>query len=66
MARFDPHAYPDRLAFEAHAHRIRAEAIDKAFAAMAAWLQTRQRSLRTRLGNLTAADGLHPHRHSTH
>ena len=33
MARFDPNAYPDRLAFEAHAHRIRAEEIDKAFIA---------------------------------
>jgi len=66
MARFDPHAYPDRLAFEAHAHRIRAEEMSKAFAAVAAWLEIGQRSLMRRLGHLTAADGFHPHRHSTH
>ncbi len=39
MARFDPNTYPDRLAFEAYARRIRSEEIDKAFHAAGTWLQ---------------------------
>ena len=39
MARFDPNTYPDRLAFEEHARRIRSEEIDKAFHAAGTWLQ---------------------------
>ena len=66
MARFDPHAYPDRLAFEAHARRTRAVEIDKAFAAAGAWLETRQRSVVRSLGNPTTSGWFHPHRHSAH
>ncbi len=35
MARFDPNTYPDRLAFEANARRIRAEEIDRIYVAVA-------------------------------
>ena len=66
MARFDPHAYPDRLAFEAHAHRIRAEEIDKAFSATAAWLNARQHGMTGRLRALATSVAAHSHRHSTH
>ena len=66
MARFDPHAYPDRLAFEAHAHQIRAEEIGKAFVATAAWLNARQHGMTGRLRTLATSVAAHSHRHSTH
>ena len=49
MARLDPNTYPDRLAFEAHVRRIRREEIGKAFRALIAWLQGRQRELSVRV-----------------
>jgi len=66
MARFDPNAYPDRLAFEAYAHRIRAEEIDKAFSATAAWLNARQHEMTGRLHALASSVAEHSHWHSTH
>lgn len=66
MARFDPDAYPDRLAFEAYAHRIRAEEIDKAFRATAAWLNAWQHEMTGRLRALATSVVAHSHRHSTH
>jgi hypothetical protein len=66
MARFDPNTYPDRLAFEANARRIRAEEIGKAFSASLAWLEARQRGLTRRVGKFAAAVSTHSHRHSTH
>jgi hypothetical protein len=66
MARFDPNAYPDRLAFEAHAHRIRAAEIDKAFIATAAWLKNWQRETISHLRKLATSVSAHSHGHSTH
>jgi hypothetical protein len=45
MARFDPHSYPDRLGFEAYAHRVRQEALRETFAPLAAWLAGRWHAL---------------------
>lgn len=55
MARFDPMTYPDRLAFEAHARRIRAEELGKALDAAVAWLEGRGRRLAGRLRKLSSA-----------
>ena len=66
MARFDPETYPDRLAFEANARRIRATEIDKAFHAVAAWLKGGERMLAHRLHTFATAAAAHSHRHSTH
>jgi len=66
MARFDPNTYPDRLAFEAHAHRIRAEEIGKAFSAAAAWLNAWQHETTSHLRKLATSVATHSHRHSTH
>jgi hypothetical protein len=65
MARFDPNTYPDRLAFEAHARRIRTEEIGKAFCVAVAWLQGRQHELKSRLGKFAAADSTHSNRYLT-
>ena len=64
MARFDPSTYPDRLAFEANAHRVRAEEIGRTFAAAAAWLHDRQQAFATRAARIAAAAGARSHRHS--
>jgi len=66
MARFDPNAYPDRLAFEAHARRIRAEETGKAFDAAIVWLGARRDELTNRFGRFVAAASTHSQRHSTH
>ena len=66
MARFDPNTYPDRLAFEANARRIRAEEIGKAFGAAVTWLGAREHELAGRIGKFAAAASTHLHRHSTH
>jgi len=66
MARFDPDTYPDRLAFEAHAHRIRAEEIGKAFSATTAWLNARQHETTSHLRKLATSVAAYSHRHSTH
>ena len=49
MSRFDPNTYPDRLEFEAYAHRIRARELGKLFHAAGAWEQDRQHELVGRL-----------------
>ena len=64
MARFDPTTYPDRLAFEAHAHRVRTEELGKTFDAIAAWLGSRRRKLDVRFGRFAPAAFAHTHRHS--
>ena len=66
MSRFDPNTYPDRLEFEANAHRIRARELGKLFRAAGAWEQDRQHELVGRLGKLATATFSHLHRHSTH
>ena len=66
MARFDPNTYPDRLAFEAYVHRIRAEEIDKAFSATAAWLNAWQHEAISHLRKFATSVSEHSHRHSTH
>jgi hypothetical protein len=66
MARFDPDTYPDRLDFEANAHRIRQEEIAKAFNAAVDWLRSRQREIATRIGRFAATVASHSHRHSAH
>lgn len=65
MARFDPNTYPDRLAFEANARRIRAEELGKAFGAVVTWLEGRQQALTSRLGTFATAASTDSHRHST-
>ena len=65
MARFDPHTYPDRLGFEAHARRIRREELGRIFDATVASLGACQRELARRLGKLATAAAAHSHRHST-
>ena len=64
MARFDPWTYPDRLAFEAHARRIRTEELGKTADAAAAWLEGWQRKLAIRFGKFAPAAFAHTHRHS--
>ena len=66
MARFDPSTYPDRLAFEENARRIRAEEIGKSFRAAGIWLDARQHEIASRLGRLATSVSAHSHRHSTH
>ena len=66
MSRFDPNTYPDRLEFEAYAHRIRARELGKLFHAAGAWEQDRQHELVGRLGKFATATFSHLHRHSTH
>jgi hypothetical protein len=66
MARFDPNTYPDRLAFEATARRIRAEEIAKVFAALAALLDRGQRELASRTWRFARGVEPLPHRQSTH
>jgi hypothetical protein len=64
MARFDPMAYPDRLAFEANARRIRAEELDKIVDAAAAWLDGRRQKLTDYLKKFSTAASTPAHRHS--
>ncbi len=64
MARFDPNTYPDRLSFEDHARRLRAEEIAGAVGAVAVWLRGRQREFARRLGRLAAAVAAPSHRHT--
>lgn len=66
MARFDPDAYPDRLAFEAHAHRIRKEELGKAFSAAANWMSAREHDITGRLHAVATSVAAHSHRHSAH
>jgi hypothetical protein len=66
MARFDPNTYPDRLAFEANARRIRGEELKKVFAPARAWLEARQQGLGHRMGRFAAALSAHSHRPTTH
>lgn len=52
MDRFDPNSHPDRFVFEAQARQIRAEEIDKAFHALAAWVARQEHALALRLGQV--------------
>lgn len=65
MARFDPMTYPDRLAFEANARRIRAEELGRAFDAAVAWLEGLRRSLADRLREFSGAPSAPRHGPST-
>ena len=38
MVRFDPNAYPDRLAFHARARQLRSEELDRLAAQLRTWL----------------------------
>lgn len=53
MTRFDPYSHPDRFVFEAHARQIRAEEIDKAFHALAAWVLVHEHALAERLAHFS-------------
>ncbi len=66
MARFDPTGYPDRLAFEAHAGRIRREEIDQAFHATAAWLRGQRLELAGQLRRFAESRGHNLQRRLTH
>jgi hypothetical protein len=55
MARFDPTSYPDRVALDASARRMRAEELGKLVHAAAAWLGGRRARLAGRLGRLAPA-----------
>jgi hypothetical protein len=64
MARFDPDSYPDRLAFEEYAHRIRDEEIGRAFRATVPWLDARRHEITRRVGQLAVSISGISHRHS--
>jgi hypothetical protein len=64
MARFNPNTYPDRLAFEANARRIRADELGKISGAAGAWLEGRQQELKSCLGRFATAASTLAHRHS--
>jgi len=64
MARFDPNAYPDRLAFEANARRIRAEEIAREVSVAGAWLGRHEHELAGRVAGLVSAAQARAHRHS--
>jgi len=66
MARFNPDTYPDRLAFEANARRIRAEEIARVLRAAGAWLGRREHQLASGVARLATAAHAHSHRHSPH
>ena len=66
MARFDPKRYPDRLAFEAHAGRIRREEIDKAFHATGAWLRGQRLELAGQLRRFAESHGPNLQKRLTH
>jgi hypothetical protein len=66
MFRFDPNTYPDRLEFEAYAHRIRAKELGELLHTAGAWEQERQHELVDRLGKLATTTFSHLHRHSPH
>jgi len=66
MSRFDPNTYPDRLEFEACAHRIRARELGELFHAAAAWEQDRQHELMDRLGKFATATLSRLHHRTTH
>jgi hypothetical protein len=40
MSRFDPNAYPDRLAFDAYARHLQAQEVDRLMSAARAWLSS--------------------------
>ena len=66
MARFDPNTYPDRLAFEANARRIRAEEIDRIHVALALWLNGWQHRLARHANRFARQIAGHTHRHSAY
>ena len=66
MARFDPDTYPDRLAFEAYARRIRTKEIDNAFHAAGVWLQAWRHGHTSQFGKLAMAESPQPQRRVTH
>ena len=66
MARFDPNTYPDRLAFEANARRIRADEIAREVSTAGAWLGRQEHQLASRVDRLVATLQAHTHRHSAH
>lgn len=55
MYRFDPNAYPDRLAFDAYARQLRAREFDRLVLAARAWLS----SLRLSWGHAVAPSPSH-------
>lgn len=64
MSRFDPTTYPDRLAIDASARRIRAEELGKLAAAGAAWLESQRRKFPGRSTSCAAVVSALSHRHS--
>jgi hypothetical protein len=66
MSRFDPNTYPDRLEFDAYAHRIRAKELGELFHAVGDWEKDRQHEIMSRLGKFATTTFSHLRRHSTH
>jgi hypothetical protein len=64
MARFDPLTYPNRLAFEANARRLRREEFDRLSGAAAAWLGRRREQAAGALARLVAGTGVKSPTHS--
>jgi hypothetical protein len=62
MARFDPRTYPDRLAFEAHARKLRVAEFDRLSGAATAWLVRRWEGFAGAIAHVGAATGSHSHR----
>lgn len=65
MARFDPNTYPDRLAFEANARRLRAAEVDRIWVALALRFDRSQHDLARRVARLGRMIAPYTHRHST-
>jgi hypothetical protein len=60
MARFDPHSYPDRLAFEANARRLRSDELGSIFAAAAASVRSLVQDFARRAAPGSGATTSHP------
>jgi hypothetical protein len=62
MARLDPRTYPDRLAFEAHARKLRGAELDRLSGAASAWFARQREELAGGIARLIAGTGSHSHR----
>jgi len=61
MARFDPRTYPERLAFVAHARKLRRAEHDRLFKAAVAWLVRQRTEFAGAFARLGGGPGMHSH-----
>jgi len=62
MARFDPRTYPDRLAFEAHARKLRVAEFDRLSRTATAWVVRHWEGFADTLAHVGGGAGSHSHR----